>query len=152
MTEGGAAEVLQRLAHTYLGPDVVFHPCRTRRPGLSRGSRRSGSAESARGTPTRLTNAPPSPKQVRVTGRGGACPGQRPSEFRAEAIPSPLPKFPTDHASAPRTSYRGNATFNPVAEADAKDHPLAADEDVWHLLLSLALSVTRQRMCHLLRR
>jgi hypothetical protein len=22
--EGGAAEVLQRLAHTYLGPDVVF--------------------------------------------------------------------------------------------------------------------------------
>jgi PPOX class probable F420-dependent enzyme len=24
VTEGGAAEVLQRLAHTYLGPDVVF--------------------------------------------------------------------------------------------------------------------------------
>jgi PPOX class probable F420-dependent enzyme len=24
ITEGGAAEILQRLAHTYLGPDVVF--------------------------------------------------------------------------------------------------------------------------------
>ena len=24
VTEGGAAEILQRLAHTYLGPDVVF--------------------------------------------------------------------------------------------------------------------------------
>lgn len=24
ITEGGAAELLQRLAHTYLGPDVVF--------------------------------------------------------------------------------------------------------------------------------
>ena len=24
MTEGGAAEMLQRLAHTYLGPEVVF--------------------------------------------------------------------------------------------------------------------------------
>jgi len=26
VTEGGAAEVLQRLAHTYLGPDVRFPP------------------------------------------------------------------------------------------------------------------------------
>lgn len=26
VTEGGAAELLQRLAHTYLGPDVVFPP------------------------------------------------------------------------------------------------------------------------------
>ena len=26
ITEGGAAEVLQRLAHTYLGPDVTFPP------------------------------------------------------------------------------------------------------------------------------
>jgi PPOX class probable F420-dependent enzyme len=26
ITEGGAAELLQRLAHTYLGPDVVFPP------------------------------------------------------------------------------------------------------------------------------
>jgi len=24
VTEGGAPEVLQRLAHTYLGPDVIF--------------------------------------------------------------------------------------------------------------------------------
>lgn len=24
MTEGGAAEVLQRLAYTYIGPDVIF--------------------------------------------------------------------------------------------------------------------------------
>jgi hypothetical protein len=24
VTEGGAAEILQRLAHTYLGPDVIF--------------------------------------------------------------------------------------------------------------------------------
>ncbi|HEU4945830.1 MAG TPA: PPOX class F420-dependent oxidoreductase [Kribbella sp.] len=26
ITEGGAADLLQRLAHTYLGPDVVFPP------------------------------------------------------------------------------------------------------------------------------
>ena len=27
VTEGGAPEMLQHLAHTYLGPDVVFPPC-----------------------------------------------------------------------------------------------------------------------------
>jgi PPOX class probable F420-dependent enzyme len=33
VTEGGAAEVLQRLAHTYLGPDVVFPPVPNPPPG-----------------------------------------------------------------------------------------------------------------------
>jgi PPOX class probable F420-dependent enzyme len=34
VTEGGAAEVLQRLAHTYLGPDVVFPPMPDPPPGF----------------------------------------------------------------------------------------------------------------------
>ena len=33
ITEGGAAELLQRLAHTYLGPDVRFPPQPDPRPG-----------------------------------------------------------------------------------------------------------------------
>jgi len=33
ITEGGAAEVLQRLAHTYLGPDVKFPPVDNPPPG-----------------------------------------------------------------------------------------------------------------------
>jgi PPOX class probable F420-dependent enzyme len=33
VTEGGAAEVLQRLAYTYLGPDVVFPPVPDPPPG-----------------------------------------------------------------------------------------------------------------------
>jgi PPOX class probable F420-dependent enzyme len=33
VTEGGAAEILQRLAHTYLGPDVVFPPTPDPPPG-----------------------------------------------------------------------------------------------------------------------
>jgi PPOX class probable F420-dependent enzyme len=33
VTEGGAAEMLQRLAHTYLGPDVVFPPMPDPPPG-----------------------------------------------------------------------------------------------------------------------
>jgi PPOX class probable F420-dependent enzyme len=33
ITEGGAAEVLQRLAHTYLGPDVKFPPMDNPPPG-----------------------------------------------------------------------------------------------------------------------
>jgi PPOX class probable F420-dependent enzyme len=33
VTEGGAAEILQRLAHTYLGPDVVFPPVPNPPPG-----------------------------------------------------------------------------------------------------------------------
>ena len=32
--EGGAAELLQRLAHTYLGPDVVFPPMPDPPPGF----------------------------------------------------------------------------------------------------------------------
>lgn len=32
-TEGGAAELLQRLAHTYLGPDVRFPPMDDPPPG-----------------------------------------------------------------------------------------------------------------------
>ena len=33
VTEGGAAEILQRLAHTYLGPDVKFPPMDNPPPG-----------------------------------------------------------------------------------------------------------------------
>lgn len=33
VTDGGAAEILQRLAHTYLGPDVVFPPVPNPPPG-----------------------------------------------------------------------------------------------------------------------
>jgi PPOX class probable F420-dependent enzyme len=33
VTEGGAPELLQRLAHTYLGPDVVFPPMPDPPPG-----------------------------------------------------------------------------------------------------------------------
>ncbi len=33
VTEGGAAEMLQRLAHTYLGPDVKFPPVDSPPPG-----------------------------------------------------------------------------------------------------------------------
>jgi PPOX class probable F420-dependent enzyme len=32
VTEGGAAALLQRLARTYLGPEVVFPPCRIHHP------------------------------------------------------------------------------------------------------------------------
>ena len=51
VTEGGAAEVLQRLAHTYLGPDVIF-PGMPDPPsgGMSPRSRSSASAASGRGT------------------------------------------------------------------------------------------------------
>jgi PPOX class probable F420-dependent enzyme len=34
VTEGGGPEVLQRLAHTYLGPDVVFPPMPDPPPGF----------------------------------------------------------------------------------------------------------------------
>ena len=34
VTEGGAPEMLQRLAHTYLGPDVVFPPMPDPPPGF----------------------------------------------------------------------------------------------------------------------
>jgi PPOX class probable F420-dependent enzyme len=34
ITEGGAAELLQRLAHTYLGPDVKFPPVDDPPPGF----------------------------------------------------------------------------------------------------------------------
>lgn len=34
VTEGGAPEILQRLAHTYLGPDVVFPPMPNPSPGF----------------------------------------------------------------------------------------------------------------------
>jgi PPOX class probable F420-dependent enzyme len=34
VTEGGAPEMLQRLAHTYLGPDVVFPPFPNPPPGF----------------------------------------------------------------------------------------------------------------------
>ena len=36
VTEGGAPEMLQHLAHTYLGPDVVFPPMPDPPPGSSR--------------------------------------------------------------------------------------------------------------------
>ena len=34
VTEGGAAEILQRLAHTYIGPDVTFPPMPDPPPGF----------------------------------------------------------------------------------------------------------------------
>lgn len=34
LTDGGAAELLQRLAHTYLGPDVTFPPMPEPPPGV----------------------------------------------------------------------------------------------------------------------
>jgi len=34
VTEGGAADVLQRLAHTYIGPDAVFPPMPDPPPGF----------------------------------------------------------------------------------------------------------------------
>jgi PPOX class probable F420-dependent enzyme len=34
ITEGGAAALLQRLAHTYIGPDVTFPPRPDPRPGF----------------------------------------------------------------------------------------------------------------------
>ena len=34
ITEGGAAALLQRLAHTYIGPDVTFPPGPDPRPGF----------------------------------------------------------------------------------------------------------------------
>ena len=34
MTEGGAAALLQRLAHTYIGPDAVFPAMPDPRPGF----------------------------------------------------------------------------------------------------------------------
>lgn len=34
ITEGGAADLLQHLAHTYLGPDVVFPPMADPPPGF----------------------------------------------------------------------------------------------------------------------
>ena len=34
VTEGGAPELLQRLAHTYLGPDVTFPPMPDPPPGF----------------------------------------------------------------------------------------------------------------------
>ena len=33
VTEGGAPELLQRLAHTYIGPDIVFPPMANPPPG-----------------------------------------------------------------------------------------------------------------------
>jgi PPOX class probable F420-dependent enzyme len=50
VTEGGAAEMLQRLAHTYLGPDVVFPGMPDLRRDSLRGSRPNGSGASGRGT------------------------------------------------------------------------------------------------------
>ena len=34
VTEGGGPEVLQRLAHTYLGPDIIFPPMPDPPPGF----------------------------------------------------------------------------------------------------------------------
>ena len=51
VTEGGAAEILQRLAYTYIGPDVVFPGMPNPPPGMtSPGSQPSASVASGRGT------------------------------------------------------------------------------------------------------
>ena len=44
ITEGGAPELLQKLAETYVGPDVKFPPMPIRRRAWSHESPRSGSA------------------------------------------------------------------------------------------------------------
>ena len=49
VTEGGAAQLLQELAHVYLGPDVRFRASTIRRPATSCGSRSTASAGSAPG-------------------------------------------------------------------------------------------------------
>ena len=49
VTEGGAPQLLQRLARTYLGPDVAFRRWTTRLPDTSRTSRSSGSPASGPG-------------------------------------------------------------------------------------------------------
>src|SRR3954451_8629107 len=55
---GGAAPLLQRLAHVYLGPDVVFHPApRPPTPAWSCGSRPIASAASGPGPPDTTTAA-----------------------------------------------------------------------------------------------
>ena len=49
VVEGGAPELLQRLAHVYLGPDVTLPPMADRPPAACCTSRSSGSAASVRG-------------------------------------------------------------------------------------------------------
>lgn len=49
ITEGGAPELLQRLAEVYIGPGVKFPPIEDRRPGTCCTSRRPGSAALAPG-------------------------------------------------------------------------------------------------------
>jgi PPOX class probable F420-dependent enzyme len=71
VTEGGAAEMLQRLACTYIGP--CSRTCRTRRQDLSRGSRPSALAESGRGTrraDARLARTRPSATRLGTSGCG----------------------------------------------------------------------------------
>jgi len=53
ITEGGAAELLQRLAHTYVGPGVKFPPFDDPPPAASCASPSTASAASARGTRAR---------------------------------------------------------------------------------------------------
>ena len=62
VTEGGAPELLQRLAHTYLGAPTSCSPtCPIRRRGSSRGSPPNVSTASGRGTRR--------PSEVRVMAR-----------------------------------------------------------------------------------
>jgi PPOX class probable F420-dependent enzyme len=49
VTAGGAPELLQRLAHIYLGPDVSFHPSTIPHPATSSASTSTGSVASDRG-------------------------------------------------------------------------------------------------------
>jgi PPOX class probable F420-dependent enzyme len=50
VTEGGAPEMLQRLAHTYIGPDAVFPNMPEPPPGFVTRSRPSAWVASGRGT------------------------------------------------------------------------------------------------------
>ena len=50
VTEGGAAEVLQRLAYTYIGPTLCSRTCPIPRRDSSQGSRPNALAASGRGT------------------------------------------------------------------------------------------------------
>ena len=82
---GGAPELLQRLAHVYLGPDVTFPPmASTRRPATRCESRSTVSAASAPGRARGVVSAP-----RRRSGRSHpACPS-RASRPRSRVFAEP---------------------------------------------------------------
>ena len=70
VTEGGAPRCSNGSPTHTSGLTLCFHLCQTRRPGLSRGSRRSGSAASGLGT-RHSVDGRNALAQVRALGHGG---------------------------------------------------------------------------------